>query len=220
MQARWPWLHTVDSSRPWSKFGIVVPRESLSIARAATRVVVGNGRRALFWEDRWLDGWRIAEVAPLLHSLVPQRIRRTRTVGDALPLHAWARDVGPNLNEATILEYLQLWTRVVTVQLAEDVEDSFVWSWEKDGKFSVRSAYAARFAGREVSTTADFTWRNRAPLRCRFFMWLAMRDRCWTSDRLARRGLPHQDACLFCDQEDESIEHLLLTCVFSRTVWA
>lgn len=44
-------------------------------------------------------------------------------------------------------------------------------------------------------------------------------DRCWTSDRLARRGLPHQDACPFCDQHDETISHLLVECVLAREVW-
>ena len=47
-----------------------------------------------------------------------------------------------------------------------------------------------------------------------------MKDRCLTSDRLARRGLPHQAACPFCDQEEETIDHVLLACVFARTVWA
>ena len=27
-------------------------------------------------------------------------------------------------------------------------------------------------------------------------------------------------ACPFCDQEEETINHVLLTCVFARTVWA
>ena len=78
-----------------------------------------------------------------------------------------------------------------TVQLADEVEDTVKWVWESNGTFSVKSAYEARFLGREVSPTAAFTWKSKAPLRCRFFSWLAIRNRCWTSDRLARRGLPH-----------------------------
>lgn len=81
------------------------------------------------------------------------------------------------------------------------------------------SAYAAKFWGREVSPTAEFTWKSRAPLQCRFFSWLAIKNRCWTSDRLARRGLPHQDACPLCDQLEETIDHILLQCVFARQVW-
>ena len=46
-----------------------------------------------------------------------------------------------------------------------------------------------------------------------------MKNRCWTADRLARRGLPYPDACLFCDQHEETLDHIELTCVFARTIW-
>jgi hypothetical protein len=63
-------------------------------------------------------------------------------------------------------------------------------------------------------------WKSRAPAKCRFFLWLALRDRCWATDRIERRGLPRPQACPFCDQVQESISHLLLGCVLARTVWA
>jgi hypothetical protein len=57
------------------------------------------------------------------------------------------------------------------------------------------------------------------PAKCKMFLWLAIRNRCWTTDRLAKRGLPHPDKCPLCDQEDETIQHLLTTCVVARQVW-
>jgi hypothetical protein len=50
-------------------------------------------------------------------------------------------------------------------------------------------------------------------------MWLVAHNRCWTADRLARRGLQHPDKCLLCDQEDENIQHLLIGCVVARQFW-
>ena len=32
-------------------------------------------------------------------------------------------------------------------------------------------------------------------------------------------GLPHPKQCLLCDQEEETINHLLVPCVFTRQVW-
>lgn len=49
-----------------------------------------------------------------------------------------------------------------------------------------------------------------------FFMWLVVHNCCWTTDRLARRGLLHPDKCPLCDQEDEDIQHLITGFVFSR----
>uniref|UniRef100_A0A453KNY5 Reverse transcriptase zinc-binding domain-containing protein n=1 Tax=Aegilops tauschii subsp. strangulata TaxID=200361 RepID=A0A453KNY5_AEGTS len=58
-----------------------------------------------------------------------------------------------------------------------------------------------------------------APLNVKFFLWLASQNRCWTADRLARRGLPHPAACQFCDQDDETLHHILAGCVFARITW-
>ena len=52
-----------------------------------------------------------------------------------------------------------------------------------------------------------------------FFIWLASLNQCWTTDRLARRGLDHPDHCPLCDQEDETIQHILTSCVFAREIW-
>lgn len=37
--------------------------------------------------------------------------------------------------------------------------------------------------------------------------------------RLARRGLPHADVCALCDQAPEDLQHLLVSCSFSRQDW-
>jgi hypothetical protein len=37
-----------------------------------------------------------------------------------------------------------------------------------------------------------------------------MHNRCWTANRLARRGLPRPDRCPICNQSEQTINHLLL----------
>jgi hypothetical protein len=37
---------------------------------------------------------------------------------------------------------------------------------------------------------------------------------------LQKRGLPYPTSCPFRDQEEETIQHLLLSCVFAKQVWA
>jgi hypothetical protein len=59
-------------------------------------------------------------------------------------------------------------------------------------------------------------WKTWTPGKCRFFLWLAAHDRCWTTDRLARRNLPHPELCPLCDQEEATINHLVASCVFAR----
>jgi hypothetical protein len=52
-----------------------------------------------------------------------------------------------------------------------------------------------------------------APLHCKFIIWLVLHNQCWTADRLAKQGLPHPEVCPFCDQAEETINHLLVGCV-------
>ena len=164
-------------------------------------------------------GERVRDIAPSIYIRVPKRVRQSELVADALRDGSWARHVGTELSPEALDQYLLLWTCVSSITLDDDSQDSVTWTWESNGCFLTRSAYAARFSGRQVSPTAEFTWQSRAPLRCRFFSWLAIKDRCWTSVRLTRHGLPHQAACPMCDQHQESMQHLMLECSFANQIW-
>lgn len=164
-------------------------------------------------------GGGVQEIAPNIYDRVPARARSTHTVRNAVDGGVWAEDIGPDLSTNLLREFLELWTRVGEVQLTSGCQDKITWAWDNNGEFSARSAYTTKFWGRQKAPTAEFTWKSRAPLQCRFFTWLALRDRCWTSDRLAKRGLPHQDSCPLCAQQDETISHILPDCVFAKEIW-
>lgn len=44
-------------------------------------------------------------------------------------------------------------------------------------------------------------------------------NKCWTTDRLAKRGLTQSLLCPLCDQQDETINHILVSCSFVRQFW-
>lgn len=64
------------------------------------------------------------------------------------------------------------------IMLTEETPDCIRWDWEDSGPYSARSAYASKFWGLEVAPYADTAWKSKAPLQCRFFTWLAARNRC------------------------------------------
>ena len=108
---------------------------------------------------------------------------------------------------------------VAAFNLTEGVADEFRWCWEGNRSYSARSAYRAFFEGKVGFAGAQQIWDSRAPNKCKVFLWLALKHRCWTADRLGRRGIPRPAACPLCDQEEEGIDHLLLGCVLSREIW-
>ena len=161
-------------------------------------------------------GGRVRDIAPIIYGRVPKRVRQSKLVAEVLRDGSWALHVGIELSLEALDQYLLLWTCVSSITLDDETPDSMSWTWESSGCFSTRSDYVVGFSGWQVSPTTDFTWQSKAPLRCRFFSWLALKDRCWTSDRLARRGLPHQAACPMCDQQQETMQHLMLECSFAK----
>lgn len=178
LQARWLWLQRTDRYMPWAEFAFSVPKESKCLFQAATRAEVEDGRETLFWEDRWLDGHRLQELAPRAYKHIPARTRHSRIVYEAIVEERWARDIGPSLDVEALDQYMRIWPRIAAIQLDDQRRDRITWFWEQDGQYSAKSAYAAKFPGLEVSPIAAFTWRSKTTLRCRFFAWLAIMNGC------------------------------------------
>uniref|UniRef100_A0A453HCV5 Reverse transcriptase zinc-binding domain-containing protein n=1 Tax=Aegilops tauschii subsp. strangulata TaxID=200361 RepID=A0A453HCV5_AEGTS len=166
---------------------------------ASTTMQLGSGTDALFWEDRWIGGRSVREIAPLLYACIPKRRRKLRTVADGLADNRWARDIQGTVGIHEIGQCLQLWHRIAGTTLSAE-PDCLIWRWSANGVYSAKSAYTATFAGSTTCAAWKLTWKHWAPPRIRFFHWLAHLDRCWTADRLARRGLQHPARCPLCDQ--------------------
>jgi hypothetical protein len=147
LRCRWVWLQWTDPTKAWYEFDLQLSRLSVALFEAATLVDLGNGERAKFWQDRWLDGSKVADIAPNLAALVPPPQSKVRTVKDGLS-GMWLQDCGPNLGEAALAEFLILWQTLTMVQLTPDREDSLRWGWTGDGAYSTKSAYGAFFGGR------------------------------------------------------------------------
>ena len=93
------------------------------------------------------------------------------------------------------------------------------WRLAANGRYSAKSTYAAFFFGRMAAPCAREIWTAGAPLSLKLHMWLALKNRLWTADRLQKRGMQHPPVCPLCSQEPENAEHLLVRCVFMREVW-
>jgi hypothetical protein len=141
--------------------------------------------RTLFWTDLWLQGKSISELAPSLFDGVPKRRRKSRTVREALNNNVWVSDFSGALSVGVLLEYLQLWDTLQDINMQSDTEDTHVWCFTANGQYSAKTAYEAMFVGATEFSPWERIWKTWAPPKCRFFMWLVARKRCWTADRLA-----------------------------------
>jgi hypothetical protein len=200
-------------------FSINSSKEIQKLFEAAVVTVVGDGTNMLFWKDRWLIGNRSeSEIAPSLVAMVPRRRINKRLVSDAL--HSdWINDFQGALTFRVLLEFFELYHVLQDIVLQPGVPDSHLSKFSSSGSYTVKSAYETLSQGAIYFEPADRIRKSCAPNKCHFFIWLVEYNRCWTTDRLARRGLQHSECCPLCDQQQETINHLLVACVFSRQVW-
>jgi hypothetical protein len=104
LQTKWLWLQKTDNSRAWSQLPLRAEPEVLAFFRAST----GDGNTSLFWEDRWLNGADVAELAPNLVKQVPGAIRRRLSVRQGLSNRDWTRFITGALTDMLIAEFFDL----------------------------------------------------------------------------------------------------------------
>jgi hypothetical protein len=163
----------VNRPRPWDGFQVEVPRNVKALFNMAMIPIIGNGEKKLFWKDRWLEGKCIAELAPHLITTIGKRNKRT--VAEALNNRRWISDIKGALTVQVLQEYLMIWDQVEGVILQPENPDTFRWKLTQSGDYSSKSAYLVFFMGSIRYDPWKKIWKSRAPLRCRFFIWLVFK---------------------------------------------
>ncbi|KAF5176920.1 Reverse transcriptase zinc-binding domain [Thalictrum thalictroides] len=105
-------------------------------------------------------------------------------------------------------------------------DDHWCWTLEKNGKFTVSSF--AEFLQQEDRLLKGITlqnfpfklaWSNKLPPKIKFFVWTVLQGRLQTAHHLVSRGMVLNTICPLCHLNDETSEHLLLSCSVSKLVW-
>jgi hypothetical protein len=188
-----------DSSRPWVDLPIQVPSNARSFFSAVLVLVVGNGANTLFWVDKWINGKKVVDIAPRLIFIIPKRIINKRTVREAMVNRRWIGDIRGALTEGALIDYLHLCEALSDLMLHPEIEDRHIFSLAPDGLYSAKTAYVGLFQGSCSFHHHKRIWKSWMPPKCHFFLWLVAHNKCWTTDRLAKRGMNHPVRCPLCD---------------------
>jgi hypothetical protein len=84
--------------------------------------------------------------------------------------------------------FVVLWNLLAPVQLNTNLEDIISWTLTRHGEYTAASAYKAQVVGLTKAPTLASIWPTWAPPKCKFFAWLFLQSRVWTSDRLTGRS--------------------------------
>ncbi|XP_074313726.1 uncharacterized protein LOC141648918 [Silene latifolia] len=108
-------------------------------------------------------------------------------------------------------------------------EDKWCWALEKDGEYSVTSAYHTLMDGEvEEQGSSSFEmekrlwkrmWTTKTIPRVKMFFWQLCSDAIPTKDNIARRARIGDGMCPICCSEMESCLHLVKGCGWVGGVW-
>ncbi|GKV05029.1 hypothetical protein SLEP1_g17084 [Rubroshorea leprosula] len=118
----------------------------------------------------------------------------------------------------------QLRSTIQNVQVRKEADDRWWWRYEKDGEYTVKSAYkmlTTTEEGDEIKCLKR-CWNSTIPLKICAFSWLSVLGRTPCKVNLLKRNIITQEAdakCSFCAEIAENEDHLLLWCDFSGKIW-
>ncbi|XP_073367762.1 uncharacterized protein [Aegilops tauschii subsp. strangulata] len=219
LRLRWPWFEWKEPCKLWVGHGNPCDAEDLDFFYASTTITVGNGARTPFWDSPWLLGRKPKDIAPLIFEASS---RKNWKVREALRNNAWILRIKPPsavVSAEHIRQLFSLWMLLDEVLLDELTDDDISWKHMASGQYTSASAYKAQFLGVVLSPMDQMVWKAWAPLKVKFFAWLALQDRIWTADRLAKRGWPNCGPCPLCKGVQECGPHILFKCRYSLRLW-
>lgn len=183
--------------------------------RASTKVTVGNGETARFWESSWLEGRAPRDLAPNLFKLA---WRKNNTVKDDLQNQNWTRGLMRMTTAEEMAELVFLWGKIDEVQL-NNQPDQIIWKWTSNRLYSTKSAYNIQFKGSFCSFNTKAIWRAKSEGKHMVFASQLVQSKILTADNLIARNWPCDPICALCDQAPETAEQICLHCVYAREVW-
>ncbi|GJN37267.1 hypothetical protein PR202_gb26200 [Eleusine coracana subsp. coracana] len=132
LQIRWLWLRKTDSNKPWFGLDIPVHANAVAMFEIAMQSVVGNGNNSFFWKDRWFNGSSVADIAPLVVAAVPNQIRNSRLVLEALTDLSWTQNIQGGLSLVGLYELFQL-ADIISELVLTETDDTHVWRLDASG---------------------------------------------------------------------------------------
>lgn len=97
----------MHDSKPWVGSDLPCNKADRLLFNASTIVTVGDGQKARFWHNSWLEREVPRNLAPHLFQLVR---RKNRTVQEELHNGAWIHSVRDKITTATYSEeFVSLW---------------------------------------------------------------------------------------------------------------
>lgn len=99
-------------------------------------------------------------------------------------------------------------------------EGKVVWTQRPNGLFSINLAWNEFRLRKPKVNWHCLVWHKKNIPRHSIILWLVIRGRLITRDKLQRYGITNSARCVLCNDCDESPDQLYFQCPFSNFIWS
>lgn len=188
-----------------------VPGEGSSISISKDRILGQSpmeSKEEVLPALNWLQGkgiWNLAQISKWGASL-------KEWIGWDLP--KYPRDLQPNFNALKD----QLHSKA---PIQEGARDSLRWD-PSGAEYTTKAGYhhlCANAFPQDIWNHWKLVWKAEAPPKVKFFCWLLMKGKILTAENLKKRGIIGPSRCPICLQEEETMQHLFISCKGAANCW-
>jgi hypothetical protein len=201
-----------------------------SLVQAHCLWEVHDGKSTLFWEDVWEQlpilgggdhfltlrnslgraGWE-----KLHHFWKTEPLSESTFMRTWKPLEEWSVQWMEDL-KLSISRTLQ--ERQIEIQTGEDI---IRWGPQGNGEFRAQTTYQLlQDSGRQQNRPIwRKIWSSSLWPKVSTFLWLVAHKKILMWDQLLRKGYVDPSRCILCCENEETQDHILRNCSFTRQLW-
>eukprot|EP00253_Pinus_taeda_P028919 PITA_28919 len=188
---------------------------------------IRDGDHTLFWEDKWQQEPTLLkeEFLGLKHETDNQGLVKVKDFWDqAHNTGKWRTWKKINGREDSTLNSKAKTLKQMMDQrmiLVTEGQDQLKWGSNKEGNFNIKEEKGI-LLGLEAQAPVRIwqkLWRSKSWMKIKLFMWLVHHRKILTWDNIRKRGMLGPSRCQLCEAQEETMEHLLNSCIFTSRLW-
>ncbi|GKA00995.1 RNA-directed DNA polymerase, eukaryota, reverse transcriptase zinc-binding domain protein [Tanacetum coccineum] len=177
---------------------------------------LGNGLMTKFWEEGWLDGYKLKDRFPRAYALDNCK---SISVGHKLShlnlTNSFRRSPRGGVEETQVEELKAL---IQNVELNQG-KDKWKWSGNKSGEYSVSSARYLIDTKLLPKGNMVTRWIRYVPIKVNILAWKVMSNSLPTRFNISRRGIDIESlSCVNCETGIETVNHLFFSCDLAKRI--
>jgi hypothetical protein len=159
---------------------------------------------AVLWTNpfspRYMDNASLATLHPIWLPQLTCGSAKVSVDQWSYARRLWIGNISGPFSITGLHQYINFGNRLQYVNLRGNVPNKFIWKWSANQQYSASSVYYAFFYSECGLPASKELSKTRALSNCKFFMWLALLERCWTSGCLQWHNLQNSGPCALSAQ--------------------